>query len=256
MTPPQPPDRVEAPDVDNAARIAQVAERVRELYLQHPEEAVLEHADTLVTLSDVVQELAKLRADIAYRQEEKEITLHVQDEYSTALRTMARRAVQWKLNTAKQGEAAYRLAAANADLRSDQVSYEKDQEALTRALHAARAENVELAGRLEQAEERLVEIHGERNAARAAVLVLELENEELRAAAPSAPSVEPEPVGDVREEWGYQAPGRDRPTPQSTEVWATLSAKQTGGTVYRRTVTTMPWVAVPPTVEPEDGEGR
>jgi len=41
-------------------------------------------------------EIRTLRADIAVRQEEKEITLHIQNEYSAMLRAMARRAAKWR----------------------------------------------------------------------------------------------------------------------------------------------------------------
>ncbi len=77
-------------------------------------------AENATLRRQAADELAKLRADIAYRQDEKEITLHIQDEYSQMLRGMARRAgylrkfgMEGIANLGRRWEKAY------ADLRTE-----------------------------------------------------------------------------------------------------------------------------------------
>lgn len=53
-------------------------------------------ASTVDAVRYLVEQRDALRGDIAARQEEKEIQLHIQDEYSTMLRRMARRSVHWR----------------------------------------------------------------------------------------------------------------------------------------------------------------
>jgi len=66
-----------------------------------------------------------LRADIAYRQEEKEITLHVQDEYSTALRAMAARLTRER-RQARAWEASYDWHAARlTEVEAENVELRK-----------------------------------------------------------------------------------------------------------------------------------
>lgn len=189
-------------------------------------------------------ELAKLRADIAYRQDEKEITLHIQDEYSDMLRRMARRCGKMR-----QGLLAFQGKA---------KEYRAEATRLRTALARAEATAVAAVEALE-AQGAVVEALNRENARLCADL-LAAEGQGMEAACQYCTSTPCHPncprglgyvagpvEAEVRVEWGAVNDDQGAPMynplplggpdlhPLPREWWQ----------LVRRTVTTSPWVEVP-----------